>query len=161
MKAFLRVSSLVLFALLSLFLIWFGWLYASVDDMLWFHAAAVPAAARGAVRPLYLALMNLIGGASFALGAASLYVVLMPMRRGVAWAATLLTSTFAMVFAMAAITAEELAALTGSPTSWHIMGALSAVACAAFLAHVLSNALRPAARSGRDAGVDARLDVNA
>lgn len=138
MRLFLRWTSIVLFALVALFFIWFGVTYASVSDMLWFHAAAVPEAAQEAVRPLYFALMNLIGGASIALGALSLYVIALPLRRRLPGAALALTLTNAIALAMAAITAEELARATGSPTSWHIMGAVMAVTLLALACHAFS-----------------------
>jgi hypothetical protein len=142
MQRALRSASRVLFSLVALFLVWFGVTYASVTDMLWFHAAAVPEAARDDVRTLYLALMNLIGGASAALGLLGLYVIAFPLRRREGWAATALLICNSTVFIMAAITAEELAAATGSPTSWHIMGVLMAVTLAAY-------ALNAASRSSR------------
>ena len=141
MQSKLRLISVVLFAAVSLFLIWFGATYATVHDMLWFHAAAVPEAARGAVRPLYFALMTLIGGAALALGLLAAYVIAVPLRQGVRGAATALTAAFALVFTMAAITAEKLSA-TGAPTSWHIMGVLLAVTALAYIAHIAAH--RPA-----------------
>ena len=57
MQKLLRGTSVLLFALLGLFLIAFGALYASVQDMLWVHAAAVPEAVRADIRPLYFALI--------------------------------------------------------------------------------------------------------
>lgn len=133
MQALLRRTSLVLFTLVALFLLWFGITYATVSDMLFFHAAAVPEAARDAVRPLYFALMTLIGGASAALGLLSLYVIAVPLRRDAPGAATALVAVNVIAFGMAALTAEKLAAATGSPTSWHIMGALLALTFVAFL----------------------------
>lgn len=135
MQAKLRLASVILFGLVSLFLIWFGFTYATVKDMLWFHAAAVPEAVRDEVRPLYLALMTLIGGSAAALGVLGAYVIVGPLRNGAKWAAFALTLVFGLAFVMAAITAEKLSA-TGAPTSWHIMGVLLAVTTAAFLAHV-------------------------
>lgn len=139
MRLFLRWTSIVLFALVALFFIWFGATYASVSDMLWFHAAAVPEAAQQAVRPLYFALMNLIGGASIALGVLGLYMIALPLRQRLPGAALALTLTNAIALAMAAITAEELARATGSPTSWHIMGAVVAVTLLALVAHSLGS----------------------
>ncbi|MCP5431880.1 MAG: hypothetical protein H6923_01285 [Alphaproteobacteria bacterium] len=141
----LRTASLVLFTGLCLFLLWFGWLYANVSDMLWFHAAAVPEAARGAVRSLYFALMTLIGGASFALGLLGLYVVAVPLRGGAPLAAPALSLAFVVAFGMAAVTAEKLAAATGSPTSWHIMGVLIGLALAALLCDLGSRRLERSA----------------
>ncbi len=142
MKRFARVAGLFLFALLGLFYAAFGTLYASVDDLLWFHAAAVPAHALEAVRPLYFALMKLIGGATIALGLLGLWVTASPLRRGVPFAGTALFVAYAIPLAMAAAVAEILARATGSPTSWHIMGALMAVNVLAFLAHAAGG--RPA-----------------
>lgn len=135
MKTVLRWTSIGLFTLVALFFIWFGATYASVTNMLWFHEAAVPEAAREAVRPLYFALMTLIGGASIALGALSLYVIAMPLRRGVSAAATTLVLTNGVALGMAAMTAEKLAAATGSPTSWHIMGAVFGVSAIGLACH--------------------------
>jgi hypothetical protein len=127
MKSKLKLASVFLFLALSLFLISFGILYASVQDFLFFHAAAVPEHALEDVRPLYLALMTLIGGASAGLGLLGAYVTLVPIRRSVPFAATFLAIANAVAIIMAAITAEKLARATGAPTSWHIMGALMAV----------------------------------
>ncbi len=136
MQKILRWTSVALFLALSLFMLWFGYVYASVTEMLWFHGAAVPAELHPQILPLYLALMNLIGGSSVAAGLFAAYIALFPLRRGATWAAVALLGGFAIVFIMAAITAEELAATTGAPTSWHIMGVLLAVTAAGFLAHV-------------------------
>jgi hypothetical protein len=146
MQKLLRWTSLALFTLLALFFIWFGITYASVRDMLWFHEAAVPEAARDGVRPLYLALMNLIGGASAALGLLSLYLIALPLRRGTPGAATALLVANTIPLVMAAITAEELAAATGSPTSWHIMGVLMASNALAWACHI-GGRPRPAANA--------------
>lgn len=135
MKKILRWISLALFALLSIFLIWFGWVYATADNLLWFHAAAVPEAAREEVRPLYFALMTLIGGAAGGLGVLGLFVTLAFLRRGDPYAALGLSIAFAIPFVMAAVTAEKLANATGAPTSWHIMGVLLAMTALALLAH--------------------------
>ena len=123
----LRWLSIALFSLLSAFLLWFGFIYLTVSEPLWFHAAAVPETARAAVRPLYFALMNLIGGASLALGGLALIVTLTGLRKREAWAAPALAAAFATVLIVAAVTAEELARETGAPTSWRIMGALLAI----------------------------------
>ena len=136
MKTALRWTSIILFTLLSAFLIWFGWLYASVEHPLWFHDAAVPEHAKEAVRPLYFALMNLIGGSSAALGLLGLFVTLTALRQGAKAAGSVLAIAFVIPVVMAAITAEELAAATGSPTSWHIMGALLFITLIAYLAHL-------------------------
>jgi hypothetical protein len=143
-KKLLRWTSVVLFVLLSLFLLWFGWVYATVDNLLWFHAAAVPEAARDEVRPLYFALMNLIGGSSAGLGVLGLWVTAASLRQGDPKAALGLSIAYAIPFAMAAVTAEELAK-TGAPTSWRIMGVLLAATALALMAHIGSYA--PSARS--------------
>lgn len=135
-KSILTWLSIALFALLGLFLIAFGALYASVSDMLFFHAAAVPEAARHDVKPLYLALMKLIGGASIGLGLLGLYVTFGPLRAGARWAALTLAVTYAIPVLMAAYVAETLAKITGAPTSWHIMGVLLAITGLALLARV-------------------------
>lgn len=144
MQAKLRLASLILFGLVSLFLIWFGFTYSTVKDMLWFHAAAVPEAVRGDVRPLYFALMTLIGGSSAALGLLGAYVIVGPLRSGAKWAASALTFVFALAFVTAAVTAEKLSA-TGAPTSWHIMGILLAVTTAGYVLHVVATRGRSAA----------------
>lgn len=138
MKRLLRAISLTLFAALSVFYVAFGVLYASVQDILWFHAAAVPAESLAAVRPLYFALMKLIGGASAALGLLGAYVTAFPVRRGERKAAIALAITFATPIIMAAYVAETLAAETGAPTSWHIMGILLLVDALAFIATYLA-----------------------
>lgn len=135
---FLNWTSIALFALLGLFLIAFGALYATVTDMLFFHAAAVPEAARHDVKPLYLALMKLIGGASVGLGLLGLYVTFGPLRAGARWAAGALAVTYAIPVLMAAYVAETLAKITGAPTSWHIMGVLLAITALALIARVFS-----------------------
>jgi hypothetical protein len=138
MRARLKLASILLFMLLSIFLMVFGALYASVRDLLWFHAAAVPTPALDDVRPLYFALMTLIGGSSGALGLLGAYVALVPLRRGAPGAASLLAIANAVALVMAAVTAEKLAAATGAPTSWHIMGILMAVNVGAWLASVVA-----------------------
>jgi len=142
MQTTLRLSSLALFTVLSIFLILFGALYASVRDFLPFHAAAVPAAALDSARPLYLALMKLIGGASAALGLLGLYVTAGPLRRGSSTAAVAVTTTFCGAFIMAAYVAETLARTTHAPTSWHIMGILVFLAVTALIAHVAASNMR-------------------
>lgn len=142
MQTLLRRVSLGLFALVALFFVWFGVTYATVHNMLWFHEAAVPEAARGAVRPLYFALMTLIGGASVSLGVLSLYVIAMPLRRGVPGAGVFLVVANAVALGMAAVTAEKLAAATGSPTSWHIMGAVFAVSAIALACNTVAARIR-------------------
>jgi hypothetical protein len=140
MRSKLRLASVILFMMLSVFLMAFGSLYATVQNLLWFHAAAVPMRALDDVRPLYFALMTLIGGASIGLGLLGAYVTFIPIRRGVPHAAVFLAAANAIALIMAAITAEKLAAATGSPTSWHIMGILMMINLAA----LLLNALTPA-----------------
>lgn len=131
MKRYLRAAGIALFGLLSLFMIGFGGLYASVSDLLWFHAAAVPAHALEAVRPLYFALMKLVGGASIALGLLGGYVTAKLATRGGNSAAISLFIAYSIPLLMAAYVAETLAAATGSPTSWHIMGGLMGIDAAA------------------------------
>jgi hypothetical protein len=135
MKPFLKWTSLLLFASLSAFLIWFGWVYATVDNLLWFHAAAVPGTARDEIGPLYFALMNLIGGSSAGLGVLGLLVTFTLLRRGDPKAAVVLSIAYAIPFSMAAVTAEDLAK-TGAPTSWHIMGILLAATTFGLLTHL-------------------------
>lgn len=134
MRRNLNIIGASLFLLLSLFMIAFGGLYASVNKLLWFHAAAVPQHALEAVRPLYFALMKLIGGASIALGVLGAFLTVERVRRGDRRAAAALFIVFAIPLAVAAYVAEELAAATGSPTSWHVMGVLFAINAAALLA---------------------------
>ena len=134
MKNALRTLSLLSFSAVALFLVWFGVTYLRAETMLWFHAAAVPEDVRDDVLPLYRALMNLIGGASASLGAIGLYVVWGPLRSGAHLAGAALFASFTAALAVAAVTAEDLAAATGAPTSWHIMGVLMALAAAAFAA---------------------------
>lgn len=129
-----RIAGLALFAALSLFLVAFGLLYANVSDILFFHAAAVPVSAREDVRPLYFALMTLIGGSSGALGLLGAAVTVGPIRGGSTAAAAAVSLAYVTAFIAAAFTAEKLAAATGAPTSWHIMGVLIATTAAAWLA---------------------------
>lgn len=79
--------------------------------------------------------MTLVGGASMALGLLGGCVVLGPLRAGAAWARRALAVSFSVAFVLAAITAEKLAAATGSPTSWHNMGGLLATVAVAYAAH--------------------------
>lgn len=145
----LRWISSGLFGLVALFFIWFGVTYATVGDMLWFHEAAVPEAARSAVRPLYFALMTLIGGASIALGLLSLYVIAMPLRSGAPGAGAALLLASAVALALAAGAAEKLAAATGSPTSWHIMGVILATSLIAFALNAIAARARVRRRGER------------
>ena len=87
MRLILQRTSLVLFSIVALFLVWFGLTYGMAQEMLSFHAAALPEEVRGAAKPLYLALMHLIGAASLAFGLAGLYVIVFPLRRGLPGAA--------------------------------------------------------------------------
>lgn len=138
MRTKLQWTSVILFTLVSIFLIAFGLLYANVGDLLWFHAAAVPPDALDKVRPLYFALMKLIGGASMALGVLGGYVVMGPMRRGMPGAATLVSLTYLIAFGVAGFTAVRLNELTGAPVAWYNMAILSALTLAAYAAHALA-----------------------
>lgn len=131
MSRLVNIAGVALFALIGVFYLAFGALYASVTDLLWFHAAAVPEFAREDVRPLYFALMDLIGAASASLGALGLYVAFGPVRRGRQAAAFALAAAYAAPLVGAAVVAEQLAATTGAPTSWHLMGVLLAITAAA------------------------------
>lgn len=133
-----RRASVFLFCAVSAFLILFGLLYANVDDLLWFHAAAVPPEALDKVRPLYFALMKLIGGASIGLGLLGAYVVLVPMRQGVAWAAPAVSVAYWIALGVAAQTAIRLADQTGAPVAWYNMAILASLTALAWLAHLLS-----------------------
>lgn len=151
MRRFFRIAGVSLFTLLSLFFIAFGILYASVRDLLWFHAAAVPSAALDDVRPIYFALMKLIGGAAGGLGLIGAYVALFPVRGGNRLAAFSLSLAYAVPIIMAAIVAEALAATTGAPTSWHIMGVLLGATALALVAVIASG-------KATNAGAGARGD---
>jgi hypothetical protein len=137
-STFYRRASVFLFCAVSVFLILFGLLYANVKDLLWFHAAAVPPDALAQVRPLYFALMKLIGGASIGLGALGAYVALVPLRQGVAWAAPMVSVAYGIALAVAAQTAIRLAEQTGAPVAWHNMAILAAITALGWLAHLLS-----------------------
>lgn len=123
---------------MSVFLILFGLLYANVSHLLWFQAAAVPPEALDKVRPLYFAQMKLIGGASIGLGLLGAYVVLVPMRQGVAWAAPMVSVTYWIALAVAAQTAIRLAEQTGAPVAWYNMAILAALTALGLLTHMLS-----------------------
>lgn len=138
MSAILQWTSVILYLAVSLFLVAFGLLYANVTDLLWFHAAAVPADALDKVRTLYFALMKLIGGASVALGVLGGYVILGPMRQGAPWAATFVSATYWIAFGVAAFTAVRLNELTGAPVAWYNMAILSAMTAVAYAAHALA-----------------------
>jgi hypothetical protein len=144
MRGLLRIAGVALFALLSLFMFAFGALYASVQDLLWFHAAAVPDHALEAVRPLYFALMKLVGGASASLGLLGAFVTFFVIRPGGRGGAVALAIAFAIPIIVAAYVAESLAAKTGSPTSWHIMGVLLVVNAIALIASLNGGRARPA-----------------
>ncbi len=138
MRTYLQWTSVILFLVVSIFLVAFGLLYANTPDLLWFHAAAVPQDALEKVRPLYFALMKLIGGASIGLGILGGYVVLFPMRQGVPWAATMVSLTYWIAFGVAAFTAIRLNELTNAPVAWYNMAILSALTAAAYAAHALA-----------------------
>lgn len=125
MKA-LKISGLVLMIGVGLFLLWFGYIYANVKDFLWFHAAAVQPDALEAMKNLYFALMRLIGGFSVAVSILGLYLTFGLVRRGSLPATAAVCVAYLTVFGVAGYTAEKLAADTGAPTSWTIMGVLSA-----------------------------------
>jgi hypothetical protein len=133
-----RRASVFFFCAVSVFLILFGLLYANVSDLLWFHAAAVPPDALAKVRPLYFALMKLIGGASIGLGVLGAYVALVPMRQGVAWAAPMVAVAYWIALAVAAQTAIRLAEQTGAPVAWYNMAILATITALGLLSHVLS-----------------------
>lgn len=136
----LRWISVGLFILVSVFFVLFGLLYSTVQDLLWFHAAAVPKSALNDVRPLYFALMKLVGGAAIALGFVGGYLSLGPIRNGQTSAAWALSVTFAIPLVMAAYVAETLAATTGAPTAWYNMGILLAITATALGLHHWSKA---------------------
>ena len=133
-----RRASVFFFCAVSVFLILFGLLYANVNDLLFFHAAAVPADALAKVRPLYFALMKLIGGASIGLGVLGAYVVLVPMRQGAAWAAPMVSVAYWIALAVAAQTAIRLNEQTGAPVAWYNMAILATITALGLLAHLLS-----------------------
>jgi hypothetical protein len=138
MREKLQWTSVILFMAVSVFLVAFGLLYANLDDLIWFHAAAVPPDALDKVRPLYFALMKLIGGASVGLGILGAYVVLVPMRRAVPGAATFVALTYWIAFGVAGFTAIRLNELTGAPVAWYNMAILSAITFVAYAAHALA-----------------------
>lgn len=154
MRGIVGLLGIGLFALLSIFFIAFGVLYAAVDELLWFHAAAIPDVAREAVRPLYFALMDLIGAASVGLGVLGLYVTAVPLRRG-GGTALALAGAFATPLIGAAVVAERLARLTGAPTSWHIMGGLLALTMTALGCSVWGVRNAATAGDGREARIRA------
>jgi ABC-type Fe3+ transport system permease subunit len=150
MKRLSHAIGIALFAALSLFYMAFGVFYASVQELLFFHAAAVPDHALEAVRPLYFALMKLVGGAAGALGLIGAFVTLTAIRRGEKATAIALFIAYAGPLIVAAYVAETLAARTGSPTSWHIMGTLLSLNLIA-LAGILAGVRRsPALRNQSD-----------
>jgi len=121
----LRRIGLALYLLVTAALLAFGLLYASVSEMLFFHAAAVPVETHAAIRPLYLALMQLIGGSSMALALLGAYTIWWPMRQGVPYAQTAVTLAYLLAMAIAGVTAERLHAATAAPVAWHNMGILA------------------------------------
>lgn len=139
MQTKLQWTSVILFMLVSIFLVAFGLLYANVDDLLWFHAAAVPPDAIEKVRPLYFALMKLVGGASIGLGLLGAYVILGPMRQGVRGAAMLVAVAYWIAFGVAGYTAIRLNELTDAPVAWYNMAILSGLTAAALITHTLAS----------------------
>lgn len=135
----------ILYTLVGLFLVGFGILYATVDDYLFFHAAALPESVRPQARELYFALMQLIGGASAGLGLLGLWVTHGPMRRGMPGAAAAVAVAWVLAFAVAGYTATVLAARTGAPVAWYNMAILSALTLAGCAA---DRAARRRARNG-------------
>ena len=127
---FIRWVGLVLIALISVFMFLFGLLYISTPNMLPFHAAAVPEGLRDDMLPLYLALMKLIGAPSMAIGLASFFLTFGYIRQGSGLVLGLVTAMLVGPILVAAYVAETLAAETGAPTSWHIMGILIATTVA-------------------------------
>ncbi len=121
----LRRIGLALYLLVTAALFAFGLLYVSVSEMLFFHAAAVPADTHAAIRPLYLALMQLIGGASMALALLGAYTIWWPMRQQVPHAQTAVTLAYLLALAVAGFTAEGLRASTGAPVAWYNMAVLA------------------------------------
>lgn len=138
MQASLQWTSIILYLAASVFLVAFGLLYSNVNDLLWFHAAAVPPEALEKVRPLYFALMKLIGGASIALGILGGYVVLFPMRQGIRGAGAMVAIAYWIAFGVAGYTAIRLNELTGAPVAWYNMAILSAITAIAFGTHALA-----------------------
>ena len=103
MRGVLHWSGLALLAAVSAFLIWFGLVYANVMGLLWFHAAAIPESVMDEIRPLYFALMRLIGGASIALGALGLYVIAGPVRKRSRLATIAIFVAYAIIFGVAGL----------------------------------------------------------
>lgn len=130
----MRRLATILYSLVGLFLVAFGVLYATVDDYLFFHAAALPEAVRPQARQLYFALMQLIGGAAVALGLLGLWVTHGPMRRGMPGAAAAVALAWVLAFVVAGYTATLLAARTGAPVAWYNMAILSALTLAGWAA---------------------------
>lgn len=138
MRTMLQWTSVILFLAVSAFLVAFGLLYSNVTDLLSFHAAAVPPDALEKVRPIYFALMKLVGGASIGLGMLGAYVVMVPMRQGMPWAATFVSVTYWIAFGVAAFTAIRLNELTGAPVAWYNMAILSGLTALAYAAHAMA-----------------------
>ncbi len=138
MNRILLWAGVALLTGVGLFLIWFGLLYANVMGVLWFHAAALPDTELETIRPLYFALMRLIGAASAALGVIGIFTALVALPRRVPFAGAALALSYAIVFVVAGYTAEKLAAETGAPTSFAIMGVLFAVTAAGYGLYALA-----------------------
>lgn len=137
MQRIFHWTGILLFTLVSVFFIAFGILYASVTQLLSFHAAAVPAPALVLIQPLYFALMKLIGGGAIGVGVLGLYITWLPLRRGTLFAGGALTVAFAIPLVLAAMSAEYLRRSAGAPTSWHLMGILLAITACAFACSLL------------------------
>ena len=127
MQAGLQWLSMIMFTLVSVFLVLFGLLYANVPDMLFFHAQALPEVHREAVKPLYFALMKLVGGASIGLGILGGFAVWGPMRAGVPNCGFVVSVAYIIAFAVAGFTAIRLNELTGADVAWYNMAILSAM----------------------------------
>ncbi len=134
----LRWISMGLYIVLSVFIILFGALYATVQDFLPFHGAAIDERLHERVKPLYLALMTLIGSIALSLGGLGLIVTLGPVRHGALWAAAALTAVQSFAFVMAGITAVLLARRTGAPTGWENMAILTTITVVALITHLFS-----------------------
>jgi hypothetical protein len=143
----LIVARQVFFGAVSAFLIWFGIVYATAPDLLPFHAQAVPPEAREAVRPIYFALMKLVGGASAALGVLGAYIIFGVLPHRTPWAATWLSAANILAFATAGYTAIKLNADTGADVAWYNMAILSALTLMGLLCHTLAQRSAGATRS--------------
>ena len=138
MRIVFRIVGVALFALMGAFFIAFGVLYASVDEMLPFHAAAVDEKHRAGALSLYIALMTLIGGASISLGGLGLFITIRDISRGRIVPSVAVSAAYAVSLLFAARTAVVLAEKTGAPTSWHIMGGLLFATVSALILVVIS-----------------------